>query len=228
LASGRRSHDFEAEPELRHRRDDPHDRTASPRRARSLFIDLAERRRLLALARASLVHSVGQGRALAPSLDDLPEESILRAKRGVFVSLHHHSGALRGCVGSVSASAPLVQVVAEMTHAAASRDLRFPPVSAGEIDELTIEVSVLSALEPLGDLSEVEIGKDGLLVSGLGHRGVLLPQVASEHGWDAETFAGHTCMKAGLPPDGFRQKGVEMFRFNAEVISEEDELQLAL
>lgn len=131
---------------------------------------------------------------------------------------------MRGCVGALSRNTPLAATVAEMAYAAALKDGRFDPVAGHELASLQIEISVLSPLEPLVELSDLTIGRDGLLVSGLGCRGVLLPQVAEDLGWDAEMFAEQTCLKAGLPKDGFRRLGVRMFRFSAEVISEADVL----
>lgn len=160
------------------------------------------------------------GEPLEPRLDEVPAGSVLREPRGAFVSLHTTSGELRGCVGALSSTQPLAETVAEMAFAAATRDLRFTPVTPAELDHLLIEVSVLGPLEPVRDLSEVEIGRHGLLVKGHGHRGVLLPQVATEHGWDAETFAAQTCIKAGLSPDAYLRGEVELHRFEAEVILE--------
>jgi uncharacterized protein (TIGR00296 family) len=100
-------------------------------------------------------------------------------------------------------------------------DCRFAPVTAKELPRLRIEVSALGPLRPIRP-EEVEVGRHGLLISYGGRRGVLLPQVPVEHGWDRESFLDHTCIKAGLPPDTWRKPGVELLGFAAEVVEEEE------
>lgn len=183
-----------------------------------------ERALLLRLARESLGRAVSTGTDAIelPEAARAPPTAALAEERGAFVSLHTHDGGIRGCVGCMSAARPLAQVVSEMACAAALRDHRFPPMEASELDDVEIEISVLSPAEPVRSIDDVEIGRDGLLVVGAGRRGVLLPQVAEERGWDARTFAAHTCMKAGLPPDATERGSAELFRFHAEVFSERD------
>jgi AmmeMemoRadiSam system protein A len=108
-----------------------------------------------------------------------------------------------------------------MAVAAATRDGRFSPVTARELEALRIEVSVLSPLESIQP-SAVEVGRHGLLLSGGGRRGVLLPQVPVEHGWDRESFLAHTCQKAGLPASAWRGPDVELLAFTATVFEEGD------
>lgn len=120
----------------------------------------------------------------------------------------------------MTADRPLPDVVWEMAGAAALRDPRFDAVRPDELDDLIIEISVLTPAEPIDSLDAVEIGRDGLLVVSGARRGVLLPQVASEHGWDASTFAEQTCLKASLDRDAWRREGVRLFKFSAEVFSE--------
>jgi AmmeMemoRadiSam system protein A len=182
---------------------------------------------LLEIARAAIARAVTQGEdsELAAPLDGLAlSPDVLQQDRGAFVSLHRHSdGAIRGCVGSMSSPRPLVEVVAEMAGAAAIHDPRFRPVEPEELDDVEIEISVLDAPRPIASLGDVEIGKDGLLVVGRGRRGVLLPQVAEERGWDVETFAEQTCTKAGLDPRDLHAQDVQVYRFSAEVFSERSE-----
>lgn len=177
-----------------------------------------ERRSLVRVARGALeAHLGGTRRALAPTA--LPS---LREKRGAFVTLRESgSGELRGCVGLLRAEQALEDTVAEMAVAAATADGRFAPVTAEELPGLRIEVSALGPLRPIRP-EEVEVGRHGLLISYGGRRGVLLPQVPVEHGWDRETFLDHTCIKAGLPPDTWRKPGVELLGFAAEVFEEEE------
>jgi AmmeMemoRadiSam system protein A len=130
-------------------------------------------------------------------------------------------GELRGCVGRMEANAPLLDTVAEMAVAAATHDGRFQPVTGPELASLRIEISVLSPLVPI-QAAEVEVGRHGLLLRYGERRGVLLPQVPLEYGWDRERFLAHTCEKAGLPADTWRQPGVELLGFTATVFGEDD------
>jgi AmmeMemoRadiSam system protein A len=123
----------------------------------------------------------------------------------------------------VRAVKPLRRTVAEMAVQAALHDPRFSPVSASELPGLDIEISVLSPLEEVKDVSTIEVGKHGLVIQEGSRSGLLLPQVATEYGWDRETFLDHTCMKAGLPAGSWRKKGVVILRFTAEVFGEKDE-----
>lgn len=138
--------------------------------------------------------------------------------RGAFTTLHLE-GKLRGCVGYVQALKPLVQTVAETAVSAAFYDPRFLPVTREEARRLKIEISVLSLPRPVRP-EEVAPGVHGLIVSQSGRRGLLLPQVATEYDWDAETLLQQTCLKAGLPPDAWRH-GATLEAFTAEVFGEE-------
>ena len=149
------------------------------------------------------------------SLD--PPSPHLAEPRGAFTTLYLH-GALRGCVGYVFPVEPLYRTVAETACAAAFDDSRFLPVSREEAPELEVHLSILSLLQPI-QANEVEIGRHGLLISHHGHRGLLLPQVPTERGWDRVTFLAETCLKAGLPPDAW-QKGATIEAFTAEVFGD--------
>lgn len=187
--------------------------TGEPRSAGSLTA--GERKVLLEAAREAIAARLGgrQPQLPAPS-------GTLAVPRGAFVSLHRRSdGELRGCVGFMRAVDPLLDTVARMAAAAATEDGRFSPVRAGELDGLSVEISVLSPLEPIRP-EKVEVGRHGLLVGDGHRRGVLLPQVAVEQGWDRETFLARTCWKAGLPEDAWREPGVELLAFTAEVFGD--------
>ncbi len=134
--------------------------------------------------------------------------------RGAFSSLYVH-GQLRGCVGYVLPNCSLYRTVAETARAAAFDDNRFTPVTADEAAHLEIELSILSRPQPIA-AEEVEVGRHGLLISQQGRRGLLLPQVPVEHGWDRITFLEQTCRKAGLPLDAWRA-GAIIEAFTAEV-----------
>ncbi len=151
---------------------------------------------------------------------------VLAEPGACFVTLRRRNGELRGCIGTTEARAPLGATIREMARAAAQRDPRFPPVEPAERDDLTLEVSVLSAPRRISDVSEIEVGRHGLVVTHGARRGLLLPQVATEQRWDRTTFLAHTCVKAGLPPDAWRDPATEIEVFSADVI-EESEAQLA-
>jgi AmmeMemoRadiSam system protein A len=141
----------------------------------------------------------------------------LAEMRGGFTTLHIH-GKLRGCIGYVVAMSPLYQTVIETASAAAFEDPRFMPLREPEAPLLQIEISVLSPLARIAP-EEVEVGRHGLMISHHGHRGLLLPQVPMEWGWDRERFLSETCRKAGLSADAWRH-GAEIEAFTAEVFSE--------
>jgi AmmeMemoRadiSam system protein A len=146
-----------------------------------------------------------------------PPSQHLAEPRGVFTSLYS-GGQLRGCVGYVLPVSSVYQAVAETARAAAFEDTRFYPVRPEEGPHLQIELSVLSApKEILPD--EIEIGRHGLMISMAGRRGLLLPQVPVEHGWDRLTFLEQTCRKAGLPGDAW-QRGAKVEGFTAEVFGD--------
>ncbi|UCD64778.1 MAG: AmmeMemoRadiSam system protein B [Candidatus Zixiibacteriota bacterium] len=145
-----------------------------------------------------------------------PGSEALKAERGVFVTLKINGG-LRGCIGLIRARQPLNEAVAEMAVAAAFDDPRFPPLSEEEYRLLNYEISVLSPLERVHDFEEIEVGRDGLMIKLDLHSGLLLPQVASEYGWNRTEFLEQTCLKAGLPKSSYKSKHAEVYRFSAEV-----------
>jgi hypothetical protein len=175
------------------------------------------RRDLLALARGSL-ETKFRGEPPPRLASDRAE--AFGEPRGLFVTLNRH-GKLRGCIGTLSPEGDLTRVVAEFARRAAFEDPRFPPLSAGELAECHIEISVLTAPQSLETPAEIVIGRDGLIVEGRGSRGLLLPQVATEWGFTPARFLQETCRKAGLPPDAWRDPGVRVWKFQAEVFGEE-------
>ncbi len=171
-----------------------------------------ERTLLLRLAHDSILSAL-QGREipLDPPTDHLAEP------RGAFTTLYLQ-GELRGCVGYVLPVSPVYRAVADTARAAAFEDTRFAPVTLPEASQLEIELSILSPPQAIS-AEAVEIGRHGLLISMAGHRGLLLPQVPTEHNWDRTTFLEQTCRKAGLPMDAW-QKGAVIEAFTAEVFGE--------
>jgi len=141
--------------------------------------------------------------------------------RGAFVTLHKH-GQLRGCIGYIEPIKPLVETIVEMAKAAAFNDWRFPPVKAEEVPELDIEISILSPIKEIKDTNEIVVGKHGIIITRGMHRGLLLPQVATEWGWDREKFLEQTCLKAGLPTDAWKEKGTKIEIFSAEIFNEKE------
>ena len=185
----------------------------------------AQGRQLLEIARRSIVSFVVDGvRYDAESDGDFAEiDDALRQPCGAFVTLHRE-GHLRGCIGLVEGVRPLFKAVQEMAVAAAVEDPRFMPLAPGEIDGVKIEISVLSPLAKIASLKEIEIGRHGLLIRKGRHSGLLLPQVATEHGWELEEFLRNTCYKAGINPDAWKKhkKDPEMsvYIFTAHLFNE--------
>jgi hypothetical protein len=141
----------------------------------------------------------------------------LNKHQGAFVTLKK-DGELRGCIGEFEPDEPLCQVVIDMAIAAATQDPRFNPVSKNELDDLEYEISVLSPLRKINSWKEIEIGKHGVEIRHGMHRGVFLPQVATENNWDLDTFMSILCtQKAGLPTDCWKNQETEIYVFTAQV-----------
>ncbi len=176
-----------------------------------------QRKKLLVIAR-STIENVLLGRRADIDESDLDE--CLKAPSGAFVTLRTRSGELRGCIGSLHPVAPLYQAVSSNAISAAFHDPRFHPLAAGELDGIEIEISVMGPIESVANSEEIMVGRDGLIVSHGRNAGLLLPQVATEYGWDRDTFLRQTCVKAGLPPDTWRAAGCRIEKFEAEVFGE--------
>ncbi|MBN2008682.1 AmmeMemoRadiSam system protein B [candidate division KSB1 bacterium] len=172
---------------------------------------------LLTIARQAIECAVS-GKS-APKLT--VSSPILNEQRGGFVTLTKHSQ-LRGCIGYIQAVKPLAETIQEMAQAAATRDPRFTPVKKNEVDDLHIEISVLTPIREISDVNEIEVGKHGIIIERGMRSGLLLPQVATEYGWDRTTFLQHTCQKAGLPMDAWQQKDTVIKIFSADIFEEEE------
>ncbi len=144
------------------------------------------------------------------------ESHILKENRGAFVTIHK-KGQLRGCIGYIEGHGPLHKTIEEMAEAAAFRDPRFTPVKEKELSELELEISVLTPLKKITDVNEIEVGKHGIYIKKGWSSGLLLPQVATEYGWDRQTFLEHTCQKAGLPSNAWKDKSTEIYIFSADI-----------
>jgi len=144
------------------------------------------------------------------------ESPKLNEHRGAFVCIHKE-GELRGCIGMIEGRAPLLETIKNMAIQAAFADPRFCALTPEEVEKIDLEISVLTPLERISDPSEIEIGKHGLLIRKGHYSGLLLPQVATEHEWDRTQFLEWTCRKAGLPLNAWKDAGVEIYRFSADV-----------
>ncbi|HSW38947.1 MAG TPA: AmmeMemoRadiSam system protein A [Acidobacteriota bacterium] len=144
---------------------------------------------------------------------------MLLERKGAFVTLHE-GNKLRGCIGQIYPDTDLYRIVQRCAVSAALEDPRFAPVKKEELEDLTIEISVLSPFRQVRDSEEIEVGKHGLfIVQGI-FRGLLLPQVATEHRWGRVEFLEHACRKAGLNRDAWKDAGTEINIFEADVFSE--------
>lgn len=180
-------------------------------------LSLKEQKALLKLARGRIARLVGR-EGEKPAQGDLPGPEI---KRGAFVTLHKQ-GRLRGCIGNFISDEPLTDLIEDMAVAAASHDPRFPPIGRDELEQVDLEISVLSPLRRIEDVKEIQVGKHGIYIVSPRGRGVLLPQVATEYGWDRETFLDQTCVKAGLRPGCWRDPDTEILIFSAQIFGEKE------
>jgi len=177
------------------------------------------RRKLLEIARRSIETHLEKS-ASRSRPDDPPVDPQLEERGAAFVTLTR-DGNLRGCIGYSEPLYPLHETVARCAVAAATQDYRFSPVTLEELPDLQISVSALTPLTKLKRIEDLEPGRHGLLITGEEHRGLLLPQVAAERGWDRERFLKETCLKAGLSGDAWKEGKVEIFTFEADVMDEE-------
>jgi AmmeMemoRadiSam system protein A len=188
------------------------------------LLDRTARTVLLLRARSAIARAIGvQPEYVASVADPIPDPQSLipwEVRSGAFVTIRI-KGHLRGCIGYPEPELPLIEAVERCAVSAAISDPRFPPLSLAEWKDVDIELSVLGPIEPVQELREIVIGRDGLIVESGRRRGLLLPQVAVEWKWDAAEFAAQTCIKAGLPRDAW-PKSAKLFRFEAEVFGESD------
>lgn len=185
-----------------------------------MLLSVDDKKALLQLARSSIECAV-LGKPLPKTVS---LEQNLHTPCGAFVTVRV-SGELRGCYGYVNAYYPLAQSVQEVAVRAALEDPRFEHVAPEELDAVEVEVSVLEPAVKVERIEEIEIGIHGLILETRLHRGLLLPSVATEYGWDREQFLSHTALKAGLPPDAWKNKNVTILKFTAEKFSESDFVQ---
>lgn len=185
------------------------------------MLSLEEGKETIKLARYVIKHYV-KNKTISPSkLTD-----IFLEKQGTFVTLHNYpTYELRGCIGIPLPIMPLKDAIIDAAKSV-TRDPRFPPLNENEIDDIIVEVTILTKPEqiivekPQDYLSNIKIGRDGLIIEKGFYKGLLLPQVPVEQHWDKEEFLSHTCIKAGLMPDAWFDKGIKIFKFTGQIFSE--------
>lgn len=176
-------------------------------------LDKDEQDFLLDVARKTIIQHTERG--TTPNI--FSDKPRLDRKCGAFVTLHERDGALRGCIGYVEAVKPILQTVIEMAVACCSRDPRFSPVTPDELENLNLEISIITPLEEIYQFDDICVGKHGLMIRKSSSSGLLLPQVATELGWDRQKFLEETCRKAGLEKDAWKEDDAKVFIFSAQV-----------
>jgi AmmeMemoRadiSam system protein A len=175
-----------------------------------------ERRLLLNIAREAITSFIESGSV--PTREVKSEK--LNGMFGCFVTIKM-AGKLRGCIGNFISDKPLHKLVQEMATAAATRDPRFYPMKKTDLENFALEISILSPLQKTASIEEIQIGTHGIYMERNVHRGVLLPQVATEQKWDRDTFLQQTALKAGMGKDDWKEN-TDIYIFTAEVFNEED------
>ncbi|HZY10961.1 MAG TPA: AmmeMemoRadiSam system protein A [Bacteroidota bacterium] len=180
------------------------------------MFSVSEKRVLLQLARSALESAVNK----VPIKKQMNPSPNLLKPSGAFVTIRK-GNTLRGCIGYLEPIKSLIDTIQEVTMKAALEDFRFLPVTSEELDEIEIEVSVISPMTLISDCNDISIGEHGLMVEHGNYRGLLLPQVAIEFGWDKDTFLSHTLRKAGIPENLWNSPKLKIFTFTAEIFSEQ-------
>ena len=185
------------------------------------MLNLDEGRKAVTLARNVIEQYVKDKTTLSSDL-----AGVFIEKQGTFVTLHiYPEQDLRGCIGIPFPVMPLKEAIIDAAKSA-TRDPRFPPLVKDEINNVVIEVTILTKPEliettkPQDYVDSIEIGRDGLVVEQGFYKGLLLPQVPVEQGWDKEEFLSHTCMKAGLLPDAWFDENIKIFKFGGQIFTE--------
>jgi AmmeMemoRadiSam system protein A len=181
------------------------------------MLSKTDKKSLLQIARKAIEAAV---RGLKLPKTDTCSKSLMELC-GAFVTLHKDDE-LRGCIGYIEGVKPLVHTVQEVAIKSALEDPRFMPVTEEELSQLEIEISVISPMKQIKSIEEIEVGKHGLLIEQRGYRGLLLPQVATEYGWDKETFLNQTARKAGLPTNAWKDSHTIISIFSAEIFNENE------
>lgn len=183
-----------------------------------------EQKKLLSIARNSIESYLKKGtvpeRGLSPFSEN-GDRLLFHQKCGAFVTLHTKDGKLRGCIGHMESKEPLYKTIKDIAVSSAIADSRFSPLTLNELNDIIIEISVLSPLKKVSSIDEIELGKHGVLVKRGFNSGVFLPQVATETGWNLEEFLNNLCShKAGFSEDAWKDKKTELYVFTAQIFSE--------
>ena len=178
------------------------------------YLNSSQQAFLLDLARRTIQDYLQSQQKSKPKIED----KDLKEKRGAFVTLKTE-GELRGCIGYVLPHHPLYETIIDAAVAAATQDFRFQPMTLEEMDKTKIEISVLTLPRSIKKVEDIEVGKHGIIITRGLNKGLLLPQVPLEWGWDRETYLKHGCLKAGLEEDAWK-KGAQIEIFSAQVFSE--------
>jgi AmmeMemoRadiSam system protein A len=197
-------------------KDNPDDNKQNREGEKEMFNQI-QKKRLLEIARQTITEYITIGKK--PSFKE--GEPLLNLKRGAFVTLHKQ-GELRGCIGTFTSNEPIYKVISQMAIESATGDPRFNKVTAQELSQIKIEISVLTEPQLIDDWKKIRLGIDGVIIRRGFSSGVFLPQVATETGWDLETFLSQLCaQKAGLPPESYKDPNTQIHTFQAVVFSEE-------
>ena len=180
------------------------------------LLNAAEQKILLEIARTAIESHVCNNKVCVVPR----EERRLNFKHGCFVTIKQNDK-LRGCIGNFQSELPLFKEVAEIAMASACNDPRFYPLKIQDLDSITLQISVLSPLVKISNIDEIIIGAHGIYLERGPYRGVLLPQVATENGWDRTTFLNQTCIKAGLPSTAWQDSNADIYIFSAQVFGDE-------
>ncbi len=185
-----------------------------------MSLTAGEKEALLQLARSSLRAGVQQQPLPTPETAGKAAGRFWQESGGAFVTLTKGK-MLRGCIGLIESTGPLADTIIHMAVAAGIEDSRFPTVRVEEVEDIAIEISILTPLQPVANIQEIRLGQDGVLIRRGPQSGVFLPQVARETGWDLEHFLNELCThKAGLPTRAWEDSSTELYRFSAEVFHE--------
>ncbi|MCP4147235.1 MAG: AmmeMemoRadiSam system protein A [bacterium] len=175
-----------------------------------------EKKELLSLARKTIFNFLKEG--TRPHAETSNQKFL--EKRGVFVTLHKN-GELRGCIGYPLPVKQLIQAITDNSISSSTEDYRFPTVTLEEMETIDIEISILTVPRKVESHTEVEVGRDGIMISKGFNKGLLLPQVPVEQGWELEEYISYGCLKAGLSQDEWK-RGVEIETFEGIVFGEKD------
>ena len=175
--------------------------------------------KLLRLARRTIAHYFEDDEEPSIDMESEFSDEVFMEKCGAFVTIHI-DGKLRGCIGNIKGIKNIPETVMEMSKASSFQDPRFPPLTREEFRKIDIEISIMTPIEEVKDISDIVVGRDGLIISNGYKSGLLLPQVATEYNWNVNRFLENTCYKAGLPGDAWKWKDTKIEKFSAQVFGE--------